>query len=168
MNRILAASLFIIGLLGCKKSTPQIEPTDKCAANRSVADQEAYLFINEVGTSSRKMDKNIYSNEVIGSWKFVCSRVLQPKQYCYTYYTAYSGRNIVINFKTDFTYTYTSSDPYFQNGQHKTSGGGKLDSLFVSNYNNSDLEFSIPAPNGDKMRIGFHSEAYLDSYFKKL
>ena len=84
MNKVLVISLFIIWLFGCKKSTlQQIEPTDKCAANRNIADQEAYLFINEVSVGNRKMDKNIYLNEVVGSWKFVCSRHLPPKQYCY-------------------------------------------------------------------------------------
>ena len=81
-------------------------------------------------------------------------------------YTAYSGRNIVISFKTDLTYTYSNAD--LVGFSKKMSGEGKLDSLFSSSYLNSDLAFGFKPPVGDKMYVNFYPLDYAESYFKKL
>jgi hypothetical protein len=172
MNKILVIFLFIIWLLGCKKSTPAVTPKDPCFVGLNSPDQSAYLFVKEVDdtTGRRKMDKNIYLNEVVGSWKFVCSKRLEIKQVCYTYYLADGVRNITFNFKADFTYTYTVSDSLMFLYSPKTlSGKGKLDSvLFNSSYPSSDLDLGFAPPKGDKMFMNFRSLYYNESYFKKL
>jgi hypothetical protein len=170
MNKIFASFLFVIWLFGCKKSTPET-PTDICFTQLQPVDQTAYLFVKEVDDAStnRQMDKNIYLNEVVGSWKFVCSKIVQPKQFCYSYYRADSMRNIVFDFKPAFTYTYITMDSIgFSRVSKAKFGKGRLDSLFRSSFPNSDIDLTLKSPKGGKMFMGFYPIIYTESYFKKL
>jgi hypothetical protein len=169
MNKVLASFLFIIWFLGCKENTPQ-ELIDKCIPQVNAVYKAAYFFAKEVDdtANNRRLTKDIYLNEVVGSWKFVCSKELLPKQYCYSFYPADSVKDIMLNFNPDFTYTYTNKDTAHFPPPKKMSGKGKLDSLFTSFYPNSDLDLRLNAPKGNKMFMAFYPLSYQKSYFKKL
>ncbi len=115
------------------------------------------------------MNKDIYLSEVVGTWQFVCSKTLLPKRFCYEFNKADSVRNIILNFKTDFTHTYTMMDTAgFPYSPQTVFGKGKLDTLFRSSYPNSDLYLSLKSPKGGKIYMGFRSIDYAEGYFKKL
>jgi hypothetical protein len=155
---------FTIGLLCCQK-IELVNQRAECVVNPE--DNDAFLFIKEVDDTinSRFLSKNIYQNEVVGQWEYVCSKIIYPKTFCYAYLKSDSKHTLILDFKSNYTYTFTNTDTITL--IKKTSGVGRIDSIRFSTDSTSDLQLTFSTPRGKKLYISINSLNYLQGYYRK-
>ncbi len=165
MNRL---TIFLMIFLQLNCSKPTTEPITITTCEPLTIEKPAAQFVEAFGSSTKQevKDSTVFLSKVVGNWTFVVDKRRYLQQPCDTYFLADNAHQITINFKSDFTFTWTTTDTLLRAG--KLLGTGRIDSTFRANYNSSDLEFAIYAVNGDKLHIGINSLQYYQSYFKKL
>jgi hypothetical protein len=158
--------LWLFMLISCKKTPTEI--TNPYSCEPRPIDKPAALFVETFNNATKQevRDSSVFLTKVVGNWAFVFDKRRKLQENCDTYLLADSTHQITINFKSDFTFSWKTTDTLLRDG--KMLGTGKIDSTFHARYNTSDIEFAIYAVNGDKLHIGINSFQYYLSYFKKL
>lgn len=155
MKKNIIIYLSILFFISCHKNVPET-PTNQC----NVFDYEkpCFQFIDEVERLGVKVDSSVYLNKIVGKWKLHCGRVVPIKQFC-DRYSLLDTINYSINFKSDFTYEYSSDTIQYQ---------GKIQN-FSKEYSDSlRFSFSIDLVTNNKLKMYAHPSSYNSIYMIKM